>query len=176
MINQRIDLEKARLMLSHLAKAGRKLREREISQKRLGEQIDQLKKFSKRKDFKEDLKELENRIGTAIDNEQRIIQHQVSENAINRRLLDRIERLELKLSNYLKEKSQRASRIIDIELKVKEKSKAKKMQVEAIEKQVMLLEKLYEKIRKSGGYTQSDLLRVEEKISGLKSKVESIKR
>ncbi len=173
---RRLDYEKAGVMLRHLSKAGKKLREKEIVHKQLGEQISQIKKFSSKKDFRAQIAELENRINEALEKEQRIIHHQETENSINRRLLDRIQGLEIKLGHYMKTKAQRDERLRELEVKIKGKSKARKQDVQAIEKQITLLERLYEKIRKEGSYTESDLLRVEDKISDLRSKLTILKK
>ncbi len=175
MISRKIDYEKARLLLKHISKTQKKLKEKDIAQKKLGEQIKEIKKFSKKKGFRQQVEELEKRIDEAIEKEQKIIQHQETENSINRRLLDRIQRLELKLGHYMKTKSQRESRLKELEQKIKNKSRARRQDVEAIEKQISLLEKLYRKIRKEGSYTKADLMRVEEKIDTLKSKLEALK-
>ena len=171
-----MDYEKTRLMLKHLVKSSKKLKEKEIAKKNLGDQIEQIKKFSRKKDFKKQIEELEKRIDESVEKEMKIIHHQETENMVNRRLLDRIERLELKLSHYMKTKNQRVARINEIEQKIKGTSKARKKDVETIEKQIGLLEKLYEKIRKEGTYTESDLMRVEDKITVLKSKLEALKK
>ena len=170
-----VDTEKVQLLLTHLSRANMNIREKLIAEGRLEEQVKEVKKLAKGKEFKDQVKELERRIGQALEAEKKILVRQHATSMVHTQVLKRIEQLDKKLERYLRTGRQRTARIHYLERKIREGAEGKRAQVEVIEEQIRLLEHIYERIRKEGGYPEADLLRIENKIALLKERVGKLK-
>lgn len=170
-----IDEGKTRLLLSHLNKALDKVNKREESRKKLREQMEKVRKASRSKAHMKEMKELEKRLADVIEKEQEMIMHHRARESFNRRIKDKIDELETKLSRYLAAKRKRGARIKELEKKIKRRFAAEQKEIEILEEQIMGIEEMYRKISGEKTHTKDELDRVKKKIESLKERLSKIK-
>ncbi|MEM4369009.1 MAG: hypothetical protein QXU88_01635, partial [Candidatus Woesearchaeota archaeon] len=113
-----LDYSKTSTLLKFLARASKKIHERELARKRLEEHLSQLKKIST-KSIQGELERLEAAIKEALEKESRIIIRQQQESLIHKSLRERIAAIEQNLNKLLKV----------VELNKKKEELAKKLAV-----------------------------------------------
>ena len=171
-----VDMEKTEIILRHLAKAEKTVESKDIAKKRLAEQVAKLKKVSRAKTYKKEIKELEKRLGVVLEKEDEIIRHQRAKASSSLRMRDKVAALEKRLSRYLKTKKQRESRIAELEEKIRKRAVIERHEVDVLEQQIVHLEGLFEKIGKEKTYTKTELGNVRKKINALKKRLGKAKK
>jgi chromosome segregation ATPase len=166
----RPDPIKARIALHYLAKATKKLHEREESRKKLAAQLKQLKKISTNT-LQKHLTELEKRINETVRIENKILKSQSQEDYFHEELKNKINVLEGKLGKYMDTKEAREKRIKELEEKMEEKQQPKHEISLDIKESIQKMEKIYEEAKKSGKYSKKDLDRIKKRINTLKNKL-----
>ncbi len=109
------DPEKTRILLSHLMRARRIVEGKREAKNRLDEQIQKLKKSTRAKTARKEIKELEKRLADVIEKEEEIIRHQKTREISSRNIRGRIHELEGKLSKYIELKRKRDKRVVELE-------------------------------------------------------------
>jgi chromosome segregation ATPase len=165
----RPDPIKARIALHYLAKATKKMHERENSRKRLAAQLKQLKKISTNT-LQKHLTELEKRINETVRIENKILKSQSQEDHFHADLKRKINVLEGKLGKYMDTKDVREKRIKELEEKMTEKPAKHEVSLD-IKESIQKMEKIYEEAKKSKKYAKKDLDRIRKRISSLKNKL-----
>lgn len=175
MISPDVDIEKTRLLLKHLGKSTGKLKKKDIAKEELKDQIKKLKKTIKSKAYKKEMKVLEKKLSEVLEKEEEIIRHHKTRDAVNRRIREKIESLEHKLTRYIATKRLRERRIDELESTIKRKAAVEQKEIEILEDQIISLETLFEKISSDRTYSEKEIQRVRIKIENLKNRLEKIK-
>lgn len=173
--HSRADPEKTRILLSHLMRAVNKVGKRKEAKRKLEEQVQKLKKSTKAKSTRKEIRELEKRLADVLEKEEEILRHQKTREISGRRLRDRIHELEAKLSKYIESKRQREKRIAGLEEKIRKKFSAEKRQVDILEEQLVHLERLFDKISGDRKYTKTQINSVRKKIDSLRKRLAKVK-
>lgn len=171
-----VDPEKSRLLLKHLSKSNSHFKQKDYEKQELKDQIKKLKKTIKSKSYQKDLKLLEQKLSTVLGKEEEIIRKHRAREAFNRRIREKIDSLERKITNYLATKKLRDNRIEELEHEVKRRFIVEQREIELLEKQIIMLENLFEKISRDRTYSENELERVRSKISTLKERLEKVKK
>lgn len=169
------DPEKTRILLSHLMRARRIVEGKREAKNRLDEQIQKLKKSTRAKTARKEIKELEKRLADVLEKEEEIIRHQKTREISSRNIRGRIHELEGKLSKYIELKRKRDKRVVELESKIKKKFSVEKRQVDILEEQLVHLEMLFGKISSDKKYTKSQISSVKKKIDSLKKRLAKVK-
>ncbi len=170
-----IDAEKTRLLLRHLGKAAKSVNEKDTAKQKLQEQVSKLKKLSKAKGYRKEMKELEKRLSDVVEKEEELIRHQKTKNVSNKRMREKIEELEKRLTHYLEKRKIREKRIAVLEEKIRKRFMVEQNQIEIIEEQLKGLESLYKNISGQKKHTKNELAAVKNKIEKLKKRLGKIK-
>ncbi len=169
-----IDEGKTRLLLSHLNRAVKRVKQKEEAKEKLAEHVNKLKKVSRAKSYRKEIRELEKRLSDVMEKEEEIIRHHKTKESFNRRLKEKINLLEKKLSKYIKSKGERDIRIRELEEKIKKRFVVEKREIEILEEQIMNIEKVYRKIAGEKTHTKSDLDRVRKKIESMRKRLQKV--
>jgi len=176
MISSRdVDVDKTRLLLSHLSRAARKIKQKEEARGKLAEQVEKLKKVSKSRVSRKEIKELEKRLADVLQKEEEILRHQKTREMFSRRVREKIEELEKKLSRYIETKRQRERRITELEGKIRRRFAVEQREVEILEQQITGLEELFGRISGEKRYSKAQLRKVKSKIESLKKRLKKVK-
>ncbi len=170
-----VDPEKTRILLSHLMRAMRSVEGKREAKKKLDEQIEKLKKSTRAKTARKEIKELEKRLAEVLEKEEEIIRHQKTREISSMNIRERIHELEGKLSRYIELKRKRDKRVVELESKIKKKFSVEKRQVDILEEQLVHLEGLFGKISSDKKYTKSQISNVKKKIGSLKKRLAKVK-
>lgn len=169
-----VDTEKTRLILSHLGRAAEKLKEKDIAKQELKDQIKKLKRTIKSKVYRKEMRELEKKLGNVLEKEEKILRHQKTREAFKRRINEKIDALEKKLTRYIETKKGRDRKIAGLEENIKRRFAIEEKEIEILEEQILNLEKLFKKISGEKAYSKATLGKVRKKIESLKKRLEKI--
>ncbi|MBN2112478.1 hypothetical protein JW707_05265 [Candidatus Woesearchaeota archaeon] len=175
MISPDVDIEKTRLLLKHLGRSSARIKQKDTAKEELKDQIKKLKKTIKSKAYKKEMKVLEKKLAGVLEKEEEIIRHHKAREAANRRIREKIESLENKLTRYIATKKLRERRVEELQSTIKRRFSVEQKEIEILEEQIMNLETLFERIRHDKKYTEKELGRVKSKIEILKKRLEKIK-
>jgi chromosome segregation ATPase len=170
-----VDTEKTRLLLRHLGRASKTVVEKDAAKQKLQEQVSKLKKLSKAKEYRKEMRELEKRLADVVEKEEEIARHQKTRDVSNKRMRDKIQELEKRLTRYLEQRKIREKRIGEIEDKIRKRFMVEQNQIEIIEEQLKGLERIYENISSQKKHTKEELAAVKSKIEKLKNRLGKIK-
>lgn len=170
-----IDKEKANLVLTHLSKAFKKISEKDFAKERLQQQVNRLKNQSRSKGYRKEIAELEKRLAEVLEKEDEILRHHKSREAATRRVREKINEVEERLTKYIESKRKRDQRVRELEEKIKRRFSVEQRQVDILAEQLGGLEKLYSKISGEKQYSKAQLSKVKKKIESLKKKLAKVK-
>lgn len=170
-----VDIEKTRLFLRHLGRASKTVLEKDAAKQKLQEQVSKLKKMSKAKEYRKEMRELEKRLADVVEKEEEIIRHQRTKGISTRRMREKIQELEKRLTHYLEKRKIREKRIAELEDKIRKRFMVEQNQIEIIEEQLKGLERIYENISSQKKHTKEELAAVKGKIKKLKKRLGKVK-
>lgn len=161
-----VDPEKASVYKRYLVKAVKRLKDRDVARQRLEEQILELRKLGG-EDVKRQLAELERRIAEAIEREQHIVGFKQTEDLFHRKLRDRIDLLERKITGYLGSREERLKRITELEEKIALRLSDKNEQLSALKVELGQLESFAQELEGEP--------KLAKRLRGLQQRMEAVK-
>ena len=171
---KKIDPHKYRLFLKHLAITSKKHQEAEKEKDKLAKQMVKLKKAAEKKTNKEEIlkeiEKLEENIANALVKTRKVKTHRYEEDRFFGDLLGRIEKLDGVLSDYLRVKEERKTRVKQIEENIKLRAK-KEEEKGKLKDKIESLEAVYNTFKMSGRYKGKKLEEIKKKIDELHKKL-----
>jgi len=164
------DRDKAQVLTLHLIKCSGKIEERHVNRKRLITQLKKIRSLRVDRKLAEHIDELERRINELVATEKKIQKNQVREDLFHRQLIDKINRLDQKLKNYLAHHKYREQRFRELEQKVY-KTLTKEQKVNRIKGQISGLEVLYRELVSSKTAPPSQVQAMRDKIDSMKHRM-----
>ena len=166
------DPEKSTTLLKFLARASKRIHEKEAARKAVEVHLAQLKKVST-KNIRRELDILGQKIADALAKEAKIKSRQEQEEAFHGQLREKIEALEKKLAVYLEQSEARAKRIRELEEQIREKHLSRGERAEMLANKIAQLERIYNELRKEK-VGKKRLAAVRKKIDALKKRLKDI--
>lgn len=161
------DRDKAQLLAMHLLKSAKKVEDTHVSRKRLITQLRKLRSLKVDKKMAEHIDELERRINDLVTTEKRVIKNQQREDFFHRDIIDKINRLDKRLKDYLFHHKERELRFKALEQKVYD-TLSKDQRLLGLQGKVKGLEILYKEVVASKKASPTQL-------SALKSRIDTLK-
>jgi len=115
-----LDKEKVHTWRKYLAKAARRMTERDHARERLEEQVAQLRKIDA-PGVRKQLEQVQARLVEALEREKRLRKHHDDEQKFHDELKGRAHELESKIQKFLSTREQRLERIAQLEKKIAER-------------------------------------------------------
>jgi chromosome segregation ATPase len=169
-----IDTDKTKLWLNYLARAYKRIEDREFAHKKLQVALKQLRKVST-KSLKKHIDELEGHVHEAVAKERQIITRQTEEDVLHKDLKSKIDRLEHKLTRYLQTQEARKQRVAELEAKIKERTMSKREKTRALKADLVRLQRMYRKAKASKKYSHEQLDRIACRIKVIAGKITASK-
>lgn len=171
-----VDTDKARVLISHLNRAAGKVKEKDIAREQLEDQLKKIKKLSKAKNYRKEMRELEKKLSNVLEKEEELIMHQKKRDIFFKRLRERIDELEKKLTRYIDTKKLREKKLAEVEDQVRRRYAAEQHEIDLLEEHLAGLQGMFERISTEKFHTRSELERVKEKIEELKGRLGKVKK
>jgi len=162
-----LDQDKVLTYKRYMAKAAKRLIDRDLARESLQKQVEELRKVGSA-DLKGHIDELERRIAEAIEREQKLVTHHQMEDMFHRKLRDRIAALEQKIGSYLATREQRMVRIVELEQKVAERLSDRNAQLDALRSALSQLEAMASELEGEP--------RLIKQLRALQSRIDSVKK
>jgi len=167
-----IDPEKSISLLTHLARASKRIFEKDKARMHVEAHIAQLKKVST-KNFKQELEILEQKIADALAKESKIKSRQDQETVSQSNLREKLAAIEKKLEIYAEQNEARAQRIRELEEQVQEKHMTRAEKAEIIAQRILQFEKTYNQLKKEK-VGKAKLKQIKSKIDSLKKRLKEL--
>jgi chromosome segregation ATPase len=168
------DPEKSISLLTHLARASKRIFEKDMARKHVEAHIAQLKKVST-KGIKQELEILEQKIADALAKESKIKSRQEQETVSQQNFREKLAAIEKKLEIYAEQSEARAQRIRELEEQVQEKHMTRAEKAEIVGQRISQLEKVYNQLKsQKEKVSKTKLKQIKGKIDYLKSQLKGI--
>ncbi len=166
------DPEKSISLLTHLARASKRIHEKDAARISVAAHINQLKKVST-KSIKAELEILENKIADALAKESKIKSRQEQETLSQKNFREKLDAIEKKLEIYTEQSEARQQRIRELEEQVQEKHMTRAEKAEIVAQRLGQLENLYNQLKKEK-VSKQKLAQVRQKIDFLKKRLNEL--
>jgi len=166
------DPEKSISLLTHLARASKRIFEKDKARMHVEEHIRQLKKVST-KGIKQELEILEQKIADALAKEAKIKSRQEQETLSQKNFREKLAAIEKKLEIYTEQSEARAQRIRELEEQVQEKHMTRAEKAEIVAQRLSQLERIYPQLKKEN-VGKTKLKQIKSKIDSLKNQLKGI--
>tara|TARA_Y100000310_G_scaffold342895_1_gene448120 strand:- start:7113 stop:7649 length:537 start_codon:yes stop_codon:yes gene_type:complete len=168
-----VDKDIMSIFFKHTIFAFKKYEEREYAIINLKDHLKKLKKIASKKehkkDFSEQLAELEDKIAIALEKERTIIKHVFDDETYNSKLHSRIELLDNKLGKYLDGRKLRSKRVKELEQKIKGDSLGS--EDTSVSKRLIALENKLKRLSKHKRANKVKIQMLQGKIDMMKTQV-----
>lgn len=169
------DRDKAQMLALHVLRCTKKIEQRHVSRRRLITQLKKVRSLKIDKKLAVHVDELERRIQDLVAVENKIKKAQAREDFFHRHLLDKINRLDNKLQQYLEHHKVREKRFHEIEKKVFE-TLTKDQKVERLKGQIKGLEVLYEGVVAARQASPQQLDAMKQRIKQMQERLDRLKK
>jgi len=166
------DPEKSISLLTHLARASKRIFEKDKARMHIEAHINQLKKVST-KSIKHELELLEQKISDAFAKEAKIKSRQEQETLSQKNLREKLAAIEKKLEIYAEQNAARAARIRELEEQVQEKHMTRAEKAEIVAQRISQFEKAYNQLKKEK-VGKAKLKQIKSKIDFLKKQLKGV--
>lgn len=169
------DLDKSETLFLYALRSAKKFDERHMSRKRLVTQLNKIRALKVDKQLREHVDELERRINTLVNTEKKVKAQAKKEDIFHRAIVDKINRLDKKLQQYLAHHKQREDRFNKLEQKVYT-TLSRDQKIGKLMGQIEAMEVLYRNLKVMGEISPSQLEDVRAKINEMKARLDALQK